>query len=111
MATLKRNGHQVLVAENGKIAFEKFTNEDFDLILMDVQMPIMDGVQATKNIRKYEKDKQIKNPIKIVAVTAYALDRDRERCLKAGMDKFLPKPFKPDQLMQIIDNLNINTKP
>jgi len=110
VATLVRNGHKVLVAENGKIAFEKFTHEDFDLILMDIQMPIMDGVEATKNIRQYEKNKHIENPIKIVAVTAYALDRDRERCLQAGMDKFLPKPFKPDQLIQIIDNLEIKNK-
>jgi CheY-like chemotaxis protein len=110
VATLLKNGHKVTVAENGKIAYEKFTIEKFDLILMDIQMPIMDGVQATMNIRQFEKNKHIEKPIKIVAVTAYALDRDREKCLKAGMDKFLPKPFKPDQLIQIIDNLGIKSK-
>lgn len=105
VATLVKNGHQVLIAENGKIAFEKYREGDFDLVLMDIQMPVMDGVQATLNIRKYEKDKALK-PVKIVAVTAYAMDRDRERCLKSGMDKFLAKPFKPEQLIGIIENLD-----
>jgi len=108
VATLEKNGHQVVIAENGKIAFDKYTNGTFDLILMDVQMPVMDGVQATINIREHEKSKQL-NPVKIVAVTAYAMDRDRERCLNSGMDKFLAKPFKPEQLMNIIDNLEFDT--
>jgi len=105
VATLVKNGHQVVVAENGEIAFEKFIKGSFDLILMDVQMPVMDGIQATISIRKHEKEKGLK-PVKIIAVTAYAMDRDRERCLKSGMDKFLAKPFKPEHLMGIIDNLD-----
>ena len=108
VATLVRHGHHVVVAENGKIAFEKYLSSKFDLILMDVQMPIMDGVQATLNIRKHEKDSNVEKPVKIVAVTAYAMDRDRERCLGAGMDKFLAKPFKPDQLLNIINNLDFD---
>jgi CheY-like chemotaxis protein/nitrogen-specific signal transduction histidine kinase len=108
VATLVRQGHLVVVAENGKIAYEKFLAAPFDLILMDVQMPIMDGVQATINIRSHEKTHQVVKPIKIVAVTAYAMDRDRERCLGAGMDKFLAKPFKPDQLLNIINNLDFD---
>lgn len=107
VATLVKNGHQVVVAENGKIAYEKFLTGEFDLILMDVQMPVMDGVEATINIRKWEKEQKAK-PVKIVAVTAYAMDRDRERCLSSGMDKFLAKPFKPEQLMRIIENLEFD---
>lgn len=107
VATLVRNGHKVDIAENGKIAFEKYKNGDFDLVLMDVQMPVMDGVQATLNIRRWEKEQNAK-PVKIVAVTAYAMDRDRERCLKSGMDKFLAKPFKSEQLMSIIDHLEFD---
>lgn len=107
VATLVKNGHKVIVAENGKIAYEKFLQGHFDLILMDVQMPVMDGVEATINIRKWEKEQHTK-PVKIVAVTAYALDRDRERCLSSGMDKFLAKPFKPEQLMSIIENLDFD---
>lgn len=108
VATLVKNGHDVIVAENGKIAYDKFCHGKFDLILMDIQMPIMDGVQATLSIREREKELKTDSPIKIVAVTAYAMDRDRDRCLKAGMDKFLAKPFRPDQLIDIIDNLDIN---
>ncbi|NOR88044.1 MAG: response regulator [Bacteroidales bacterium] len=106
VATLVKCGHQVVVAENGKLAYDKYKEEKFDLILMDIQMPIMDGVQATINIRAHEKKKKITKPIKIVAVTAYALDYDRDRCMDAGMDKFLAKPFKPDQLISIINNLD-----
>jgi len=107
VATLVRNGHQIDIAENGKIAFEKYKKGSFDLVLMDVQMPVMDGVQATLNIRRWEKEQKIK-PVKIVAVTAYAMDRDRERCLKSGMDKFLAKPFKSEQLLSIIDHLEFD---
>jgi CheY-like chemotaxis protein/nitrogen-specific signal transduction histidine kinase len=108
IATLVKHGHHVVLAENGKIAFEKYQQHPFDLILMDVQMPIMDGVLATLKIRKFEEENRVKKPIKIVAVTAYAMDRDREKCLNAGMDKFLAKPFKPDQLIEIIDNIDFN---
>lgn len=108
IATLVKHGHDVILAENGKIALEKYHQTSFDLILMDIQMPIMDGVLATLKIRKYEEEHSIEKPIKIVAVTAYAMDRDREKCLNAGMDKFLAKPFKPDQLIDIIDNLEFD---
>jgi CheY-like chemotaxis protein/nitrogen-specific signal transduction histidine kinase len=107
VATLTKNGHKVDIAENGKIAFEKYKNGSFDLVLMDVQMPVMDGVQATLNIRRWEKEQNIK-AVKIVAVTAYAMDRDRERCLKSGMDKFLAKPFKSEQLISMIEQLEFD---
>lgn len=106
-ATLQKSGHSVILAENGQIAYEKYKKNRFDLILMDIQMPVMDGVEATINIRNWEKKNKI-SPVKIVAVTAYAMDRDRNRCLNSGMDKFLAKPFKPEELIHIIDNLEFS---
>ena len=106
IATLEKAGHRVELAENGKIAFELFCKNDYDLILMDIQMPIMDGIEATKSIRAYEKENNLK-AITIMAVTAFALERDREQCLKAGMDDFLAKPFKPNELLALIDKQNL----
>ena len=69
-------------------------------------MPVMDGIQATLTIRQMEKELGISNPIRIIAVTAFALEKDREKCLAAGMDDFLAKPFKPQELIALItDNI------
>jgi len=106
IATLEKAGHKVELAENGKIALELFYKNEYDLILMDVQMPIMDGIEATKSIRAFEKENN-RLPIKIMAVTAFALERDKEQCLNAGMDDFLAKPFKPNELLAIIDKLKL----
>ncbi|OFY09143.1 MAG: hypothetical protein A2X11_02615 [Bacteroidetes bacterium GWE2_42_24] len=106
VATLVREGHSVDIAENGKIAIERFKNSKYDLILMDIQMPVMDGIQATLKIREIEQE--LKSPHhKIIAVTAYALEKDRTRCLAAGMDDFIAKPFKPQELVKLIDNLEL----
>lgn len=102
--TLTKQGHFLDIAENGKVALEKFKLETYDLILMDIQLPIMSGIEATREIRKMEKEKQIE-PIKIIAVTAFALDNKREECMQAGMDNFLSKPFKPNQLIKMIDEI------
>ncbi len=102
--TLTKQGHILDIAENGKVALEKFKLETYDLILMDIQLPIMSGLEATREIRKLEKDKHIE-PIKIIAVTAFALDNKREECMAAGMDNFLAKPFKPNQLIKMIDEI------
>lgn len=104
IATLEKAGHKVELAENGKIALELFYKNDYDLILMDIQMPIMDGIEATKCIRAFEKENN-RIPIKIMAVTAFALERDKEQCLNAGMNDFLIKPFKPNELLAFIDKL------
>lgn len=104
VATLVREGHSVDIAENGRIAIERFRNSQYDLILMDIQMPVMDGIQATLKIREIEQE--LKSPHhKIIAVTAYALEKDRTRCLAAGMDDFIAKPFKPQELVKLINNL------
>jgi len=102
--TLTQQGHFLDIAENGKVAVEKFKTETYDLILMDIQMPIMNGLESAKEIRSIE-NKQKLDPIKIIAITAFALDNKREECLSAGMDNFLAKPFKPSQLIRMIDEI------
>jgi signal transduction histidine kinase/CheY-like chemotaxis protein len=106
IATLEKAGHKVDLAENGKIAVEMYQKNFYNLILMDIQMPIMDGIEATKNIRKLEKENN-RPTIKIMAVTAFALERDKEQCLNAGMDEFLSKPFKPNELLSLINKLDL----
>lgn len=100
-ATLLREGHELDIAENGKIAIEKASNFQYDMILMDIQMPIMDGIEATLKIRELEQDKAIKT--KVIAVTAFALEKDKSRCLAAGMNDFLAKPFKPKELISVVN--------
>ncbi len=97
---LERNGHSVVVANNGKLAAEMALTQDFDLILMDVQMPEMDGMQATALIRKQQQQTGVRVPI--VAMTAHAMKGDRDRCLAAGMDDYLSKPIRPKQLFEKI---------
>ncbi|MGC8865184.1 MAG: response regulator [Bacteroidales bacterium] len=98
---LIKAGHEVDLADNGKMAVEKYQSAEYDIVLMDVQLPIMDGIEATRRIREIEKTTGRHTPI--IAITAYALDRDRIKCLEAGMDLFLAKPFKPVQLMAMIE--------
>lgn len=87
------------IAENGYVAIEKLKNNFFDIILMDVQMPVMDGYEATQAIRMSEPPK---NKIPIIALTANATRKDIERCLAAGMNDCVPKPFTPDELFRIL---------
>ncbi len=106
-ATLRKQGHKIDIAENGKTAIEKFEKNEYDLILMDIQMPIMDGITASKKIREIEDERNSKNKVKILAVTAYAMENDRQKCLSAGMDEYLTKPFKPDELCDMINKLKL----
>lgn len=99
---LKKYNVKVDFATNGKNAVEKFLKNDYDLILMDIQMPLMNGIETTAEIRKYEKQLSVKKPIIIIAVTAFALEHDREYCLKSGMDDYITKPYKPSQLLNAI---------
>jgi two-component system sensor kinase len=100
---LERYGHQVVVANNGREAVEATERDRFDLVLMDVQMPEMDGFEATKAIRQREQATGLRVPI--VAMTARAFKGDREKCLKAGMDSYLSKPIQPQVLYEMIDNI------
>jgi CheY-like chemotaxis protein/HAMP domain-containing protein len=97
---LENWGHSVTLAENGRIAFEFATNERFDLVLMDVEMPEMNGLDATAAIRKHEEEGDIRIPI--IALTAESLPEDRERCFAAGMDEYISKPADPKALYGLI---------
>jgi CheY-like chemotaxis protein len=95
-AFLEEQGHSVVVARNGLQAVEKFHDEEFDFILMDVHMPEMDGLEATRLIRQRELSTGRRIPI--IAMTASAMDGDRERCLESGMDDYVSKPMQTDEL-------------
>ncbi len=100
---LERRGHSVVLARNGKEALAALDEQKFDLVLMDVQMPEMDGFEATAAIRAREK--QTRQHLPIIAMTAHVMKGDRERCLAAGMDGYIPKPVQPKELFQAIEGL------
>ena len=100
MTILSKQGHRITLAANGQEAVDAYAAGRFDLILMDVQMPVMDGLQATRRIRELEKGTGRKCPI--LALTAYAGQQDRDKCLAAGMDGYLTKPFKAAELEQAL---------
>jgi CheY-like chemotaxis protein len=100
---LEKHGHSVLVANNGKEAVAANKAEAFDLILMDVQMPEMDGLQATELVRAQERQTGRHTPI--IAMTAHALKGDRERCLEAGMDGYVAKPIRLNELLAAMGNV------
>lgn len=105
---LTRLGHTVVVAENGKLAVDAVKRENFDVVLMDVQMPVMDGLEATKEIRKWESENNQQSSIQrvpIVAMTAGAMKGDKERCLDAGMDGYISKPIKIKEIMPAIQSV------
>jgi CheY-like chemotaxis protein len=97
---LELMGHRITTAVNGKLALNALESQTFDLILMDLQMPEMDGLEATRLIREQERGGDRHMPI--VAMTAHALKGDRERCLDAGMDGYVAKPINPDELAREI---------
>jgi CheY-like chemotaxis protein/HPt (histidine-containing phosphotransfer) domain-containing protein len=99
---LEKSGHDVHVANNGKEAVEAVRNQTFDLILMDVEMPEMNGLEATGLIREAEKKNGAHIPI--LAMTALAMKGDKERCLEAGMDGYISKPINVTELFETIEN-------
>lgn len=99
--TLKKLGYEVAVANNGREAFDAFKDTKFDLILMDCQMPIMDGYEATQAIREYESGSGIHTPI--IAATAHAMRGDKEKCLESGMDDYLSKPIRMMALKEKVE--------
>jgi CheY-like chemotaxis protein len=98
LKVLERAGHRVVVAGNGSEAVDLWGSRPFDLILMDVQMPQMDGLAATQAIRKAEADRGGGGHVPIIAMTANAMAGDRETCINAGMDGYVTKPVKRDVL-------------
>jgi signal transduction histidine kinase/DNA-binding response OmpR family regulator len=106
---LEKRGHAVVVAQTGKEVLAAVEKRQFDLILMDVQMPEMDGLQATKAIR--EKEKASGHHLPIIAMTANAMLGDREQCLQSGMDGYLAKPLSVKELFEAIDAYTVLTVP
>lgn len=106
--TLEKMGHSVDVAENGEIAVEKFLANEYDVILMDVQMPVMNGIDATRQIRKIEEAINKRKPIVIIAMTANVMKQDREEYLSSGMNDYISKPFKISEINKVLNKVNNN---
>ncbi len=102
---LEKRGHSVVVANNGSLALAELENHSFDVVLMDVQMPQVDGYQATIAIR--EREKLTGKHVRIVAMTAHAMEGDREKCLAAGMDEYVPKPIRAGELIAAVETTNL----
>jgi len=97
----------VVVANSGKEAYDAFLAQPFDLILMDVQMPEMDGFEATVAIRAAERDSHVP----IIAMTAHAMKGDQERCLEAGMDGYIAKPIRAQTLLEAVSRVAGSRQP
>lgn len=102
---LEKQGYRVEVADNGQEAVEAVREEVFDLIIMDIQMPVLDGIAATERIREEGYD------VPILALTAYASDEDRRRCDEVGMDGFVAKPFERQELLDAVAGLTAAATP
>ncbi len=101
--SLSKSVKKIDIANNGQEAIEQYNANDYDIILMDVKMPVMDGITATKKIREMEIDKDHSTPI--IAITANALTGDKEKCITAGMDEYISKPFQIEDLLEKIEHL------
>lgn len=101
MSVLEKRGHAVESVTNGREALDRLATAAFDLVLMDVEMPVVDGFEATAVIRETEKTRG--GHMRIIAMTAHALESDRERCLAAGMDGYVSKPIRADELLKAIE--------
>ena len=109
MGLLAKRGHDVTLAETGRQAVEAMKREPFDVVLMDVQMPDMDGFEATAEIRRREAGTD--THVRIVAMTAHAMTGDRERCLSAGMDGYLSKPVNAEMLYAVVEDVSGTVAP
>jgi len=98
---LKSTNHRLEIADNGAIAVEKFKNGHYDLILMDMQMPVMDGLTATKTIRRWERDHDLP-PTHIIALTALALKEEAAKIFEAGCNTHMTKPVKKTALIELL---------
>jgi len=105
---LEKQGHRISVADNGKSVLYALKRECFDLVLMDIQMPKMNGLEVTASIRK--KEKITGTHIPIIAITAHGLKGDRERYLEAGLDDYITKPIKQDELIKTVNRVILNNQ-
>jgi len=110
---LKKKGHQVTTAENGKEAVDRFLEDTFDVILMDLEMPLISGIEAARQIRAKEKASAIDTPdyTPIVAMTAHDQETERTACLVVGMDAFINKPVDIKALIQTIQEVIEGSQP
>jgi two-component system, sensor histidine kinase and response regulator len=106
---LEKRGHTVVAAADGVAALEALDQDAFDLVLMDVQMPRMDGFQVTAIVR--EREKLTGAHLPIFAMTAHVLDGDEGRCLNAGMDAYIPKPVSPKALIAMVEGVSVTLSP
>jgi two-component system sensor histidine kinase/response regulator len=102
---LEKRGHTVVMAGNGKEAVERAKEQKFDVILMDVQMPEMDGCEAAQAIRTWEGN--FRRHVPIIALTANASTDDKAKCMDAGMDAYLTKPIRPAELFAAIESMEL----
>jgi len=100
---LSNMGYDISIANNGVMGLESYKANPVDIILMDIQMPVMDGFTATKEIRKFEQENHLEGCY-IVALTANALKEDKEKCFAVGMNDFLTKPFKSDDITKVLEH-------
>ena len=100
---LKKSGHKIDVVGNGQLAYQILCDNEYDIVFMDMHMPIMDGIEATKKWREEEAKRPNPKKIPIIALTANVSEDDRLRCLSAGMNEFLSKPVSPERLAEILD--------
>ena len=105
--SLKKYNHAVHIANNGLEAVEQFQKASFDVILMDIMMPVMDGLEATQKIRSIEVENNAEKRTPIIAITANTMDNDRDKCISYGMDEFMAKPFDMDKLNSIFKQMKI----
>ena len=101
MINLKKLGHKVEIAVNGQMAVDMYKSGNYDVILMDIQMPILDGLEATIAIRKYEEENGL-DKTKIIAITANALNEDKDKCFEVGMNEYITKPIQTDELKNML---------
>ena len=103
MFNLKKLNCDITPISNGREALENFKNNKYDLILMDLMLPEMNGYDITAEIRKHEKMNNIKDPVIIIALTANTYENDKEKCLDIGMNEYISKPFSAQQLIETIE--------
>jgi len=106
VALLMLNKYDQIIdlADNGQIAVEKFKNDLYDVVLMDLHMPELDGFEATMKIREIEEEQNRSTKVKIYAMTASSVIDEREHCIEVGMDGYLSKPFSAQDVMKILSN-------
>lgn len=101
MINLRQLGHDVEIAVNGQMAVDMYINGEYDIILMDIQMPILDGLEATLAIRKHEEENKLPQT-RIVAITANAMKEDKDNCFEVGMNDYITKPFRSEDLIRVL---------